>query len=49
MVAPRTSAPGSPSSVHQSLGKLLENEILYEGEDGIVVYDRLFGLWLRRL
>jgi len=42
-------APGSPSSVHQSLGKLLEDEILYEGEDGIVVYDRLFGLWLRRL
>jgi len=25
----------------------LEDEILYEEDDGIVVYDRLFGLWLR--
>lgn len=41
--------PGSPSSVHQALNKLLEDEILYEEDDGIVVYDRLFGLWLRRL
>jgi len=42
-------SPGSPSSVHQSLKNLLENEILYEDERGIVVYDRLFGLWLRNL
>lgn len=42
-------AAGSPSSVHQALGKLLDDEILYDGDDGIVVYDRLFGLWLRRL
>jgi len=42
-------APGSPSSVHQALKKLLEDELLYEEDKGIVVYDRLFGLWLRRL
>jgi len=42
-------APGSPSTVHQALKNLLEDEILYEEEDGVVVYDRLFGLWLRSL
>jgi len=42
-----TYAPGSPSSVHQAVKSLLEDEILYEESDGIVVYDRLFGLWLR--
>lgn len=41
-------APGSPSTVHQAFGKLLEDELLYEEDDGIVVYDRLFGYWLRR-
>lgn len=37
------------SSVHLSLTKLLEDEVLYDTDDGIVVYDRLFALWLRRL
>ena len=37
------------SSVSLSLKKLLEDELLYETEDGYVVYDRLFGLWLSRL
>lgn len=38
-----------PSSVHLSLKKLLEDELLYASEDGYVVYDRLFGFWLARL
>jgi len=36
------------SSVHQALDRLLEDELLYESESGIVVYDRLFGIWLAR-
>lgn len=37
------------SSVHLSLKKLLESELLYETDNGLVVYDRLFGMWLARL
>ena len=37
------------SSVHLSLKKLLEDELLYETDNGLVVYDRLFGIWLARL
>ena len=37
------------SSVHLSLKKLIEDELLYETDEGYVVYDRLFGFWLRRL
>lgn len=37
------------SSVHLSLTRLLEDELLYDTDDGIVVYDRLFALWLARL
>lgn len=37
------------SSVHLSLKKLLEDELLYETDEGFVVYDRLFGMWLARL
>lgn len=37
------------SSVHLSLKKLLEDELLYETDAGCVVYDRLFGIWLARL
>ncbi|MBR4170170.1 MAG: ATP-binding protein [Kiritimatiellae bacterium] len=37
------------SSVQIALKRLLEDEFLYETEDGYVVYDRLFGLWLARL
>jgi len=42
-------SPGSPSTIHQALKSLLEDEILCEEEEGIVVYDRLFGIWLSRL
>ncbi len=37
------------SSVHLSLKKLVDDELLYEMDDGYVVYDRLLGLWLARL
>ena len=37
------------SSVHLALNKLLDDELLYEADDGYVVYDRLFGFWLTRL
>lgn len=37
------------SSVHLSLKKLQEDELLYETDAGFVVYDRLFGMWLSRL
>ena len=37
------------SSVQIALKRLLEDELLYEMEDGYVVYDRLFGFWLTRL
>lgn len=40
---------GGASSVHQSLARLLEDELLYEEDDGYVVYDRLFGIWLARM
>ena len=37
---------GGPSSVHLSQKKLVDDELLYETDDGLVVYDRLFRLWL---
>ena len=37
------------SSVHLSLKRLIDDEVLYRCEDGYVVYDRLFGFWLSRL
>ena len=37
------------SSVHLALKKLLDDELIYEMDDGYVVYDRLFGFWLARL
>lgn len=37
------------SSVHLSLKKLVNDEILYRRDDGYIVYDRLFGFWLRRI
>lgn len=36
------------SSAHLSLKKLLDDELLYETDNGVVVYDRLFGMWLAR-
>lgn len=38
----------SSSSVHLSLKKLVDDEILYQADNGYIVYDRLFGFWLRR-
>ena len=40
---------GGASSVHLALKRLLEDELLYECDDGYVVYDRLFSIWLSRL
>lgn len=37
------------SSVHLSLRKLIDDELLYDAGDGYVVYDRLLGFWLSRL
>lgn len=36
------------SSVKTSLDMLLEKQLLYRDDRGYVVYDRLFGEWLRR-
>lgn len=38
----------APSSIRFALDSLLNDEILYRRDDGYVVYDRLFGEWLRR-
>lgn len=38
----------APSSTSESLTRLVRKELLYKVEDGYVVYDRLFGEWLRR-
>lgn len=37
------------SSVRLSAKKALEDELLYETDEGLVVYDRLFAIWLSRL
>ena len=37
------------SSVRLSEKKALEDELLYESDGGLVVYDRLFAIWLSRL
>ncbi len=37
------------SSVRTSLEMLVDKELVYPGQDGYVVYDRLFAEWLRRL
>ena len=36
----------APSSVALALDRLLDKELLYKRDDGYVVYDRLFSLWL---
>jgi hypothetical protein len=38
----------SHSTVRSSLKDLLGNDLLYRSDDGYVVYDRLFGIWLAR-
>lgn len=37
------------SSVRLSARKALEDELLYASDEGLVVYDRLFAIWLSRL
>lgn len=34
------------SSVKSAAKRLLEDEVLYAGQDGIIIYDRLFSEWL---
>ena len=36
------------SSVSSALKKLLDNELVYQTENGYVIYDRFMGEWLRR-
>ena len=36
------------SSVKSASKRLIENEVLYHSEEGYLVYDRFFGLWLCR-
>jgi len=40
---------GSASTVASALRQLLANELVYKKEEGYVVYDRLFGEYLRRV
>ena len=40
---------GSPSTVASALGNLVEKELLYKTHNGYIVYDRLFGFWLRQI
>jgi len=39
----------SHSTVRSALKDLLDNDLLYQTDEGYVVYDRLFGIWLSRL
>ena len=36
------------STVRSALRVLVDKELVAEDEDGYSVYDRFFGLWLRR-
>ncbi len=40
--------PGPASTVRSALRVLTDKELVAESEDGYSVYDRFFGLWLRR-
>ncbi len=37
------------SSVSGAVKKLIDNEIIYKGEKGYIIYDRFMGEWLKRL
>lgn len=39
----------APSSVAVALERLMDGEMLCRQDDGYVVYDRLFGMWLARM
>lgn len=38
----------SPSSVQRALQYLTEQEYIYQADNGYIVYDRFFGMWLRQ-
>jgi hypothetical protein len=38
----------SHSTVRSALRDLVDNDLLYQTDDGYVVYDRLFGIWISR-
>ena len=40
--------PGAASTVRNAVSVLLDKELITEDEDGYSVYDRFFGLWLRK-
>ena len=40
---------GAASTVASAIENLLSRELLYKSENGYMVYDRLFGIWLSRL
>lgn len=40
--------PGAASTVRSALRVLIDKELIAEDEDGYSVYDRFFGLWLRK-
>lgn len=37
------------SSVNRALSRLISNEVVYKSEQYYMIYDRLMGLWLKRL
>ena len=39
---------GAASTVASAIENLVGRELLYKSENGYMVYDRLFGIWLRR-
>lgn len=39
---------GAASTVAYAIENLLSRELLYKSENGYMVYDRLFGIWLKR-
>ena len=39
---------GAASTVASAIENLVGRELLYKSENGYMVYDRLFGMWLRR-
>ena len=38
----------STSSVQRALQSLMDEEYVYQAENGYIVYDRFLGMWLRR-
>jgi hypothetical protein len=40
---------GAASTVASAVSNLLQKELLYKTADGIIVYDKLFAQWLKRM